>query len=976
MKQPIRKIQISIVGVPLFLMGLFLAGMLILQDSGFQKFLAVSLLVLIVLFIGLCHSISRPLYLISRSLHHQDAAPLAGLADERTEFGQLARLIQEFFRQREELIAEIQERQRAEQQLRLFSRAIEQSANLVMITDCEGIIEYVNPKFTQVTGYTEAEAIGANPRLLKSGRTTSEQYRRLWQTILAGSEWRGEFCNRRKDGTLYWELTSIAPLRDERGTTTHFLAIKEDITNRKKIEAALHASELKYRNVFATIGDALFLVDGRDGRILTVNPAACTLYGYSRKELLALKDIDLASDPTSDAQLPRAESRRLMDRWHRRKDGTAFPADLWVRHFNYKGHTITVAAVRDMSAQKLVERKVVRLNSLYAALSRTNAAIMRQAKPDDLFRQVCQIVAELEQIVLVSISFVNPETSWLEAAAYAGMPAALALHPTVPHAATDPSLAEAMGPCGMAFRLGNPVVSNDFLNDPDSGPWQEWANHLGVRAAAAFPLRRSGGVIGCLTACALELGFFADDITGLLTNLAGEVSFALDLFDRETQREVAAQHIQHMATHDPLTGLPNRTLLLDRLSQAIHGARRKQHYVGILFLDLDHFKTLNDSLGHDIGDQLLRAVTERLRDSVRQEDTLARQGGDEFILVLPDMAEPAFAGRVAEHLLRALRAPFALYHHIMHVNASIGISVYPVDSEDPMTLIRFADSAMYHAKAAGRADYVFFTSELNVRVSELFILSNQLRQALEREEFILHYQPQIDLATYRVTGMEALIRWRHPDKGLISPIKFIPIAEEAGLISAIGEWTLRTACAQARRWQDAGLPAVPIAVNLSAPQWLQPDLEKQVITALESQSLAPHLLELELTESLLMRDTDKMIQTMHRLRARGVRFAVDDFGIGYSSLSYLKQFPVDHLKIDQSFVRDIPADPDDAAIATAIIQLGKSLRLTVIAEGVETSAQLNFLREHGCDIAQGYYFSSPLPADGCAEFLARQSGVN
>ncbi|CDI04268.1 putative Diguanylate cyclase [Candidatus Competibacter denitrificans Run_A_D11] len=976
MKQPIRKIQISIVGVPLFLMGLFLAGMLILQDSGFQKFLAVSLLILIVLFIGLCHSISRPLYLISRSLHHQDAAPLAGLADERTEFGQLARLIQEFFRQREELIAEIQERQRAEQQLRLFSRAIEQSANLVMITDCEGIIEYVNPKFTQVTGYTEAEAIGANPRFLKSGRTASEQYRRLWQTILAGNEWRGEFCNRRKDGTLYWELTAIAPLRDERGTTTHFLAIKEDITNRKKIEAALHASELKYRNVFATIGDALFLVDGRDGRILTVNPAACTLYGYSRKELLALKDIDLASDPTSDAQLPRAESRRLMDRWHRRKDGTAFPADLWVRHFNYKGHTITVAAVRDMSAQKLVERKVVRLNSLYAALSRTNAAIMRQAKPDDLFRQVCQIVAELEQIVLVSISFVNPETSWLEAAAYAGTPAALALHPTVPHATTDPSLAEGMGPCGMAFRLGNPVVSNDFLNDPDSGPWQEWANHLGVRAAAAFPLRRSGGVIGCLTACALELGFFADDITGLLTNLAGEVSFALDLFDRETQREVVAQHIQHMATHDPLTGLPNRTLLLDRLSQAIHGARRKQHYVGILFLDLDHFKTLNDSLGHDIGDQLLRAVTERLRDSVRQEDTLARQGGDEFILVLPDMAEPAFAGRVAEHLLRALRAPFALYHHIMHVNASIGISVYPVDSEDPMTLIRFADSAMYHAKAAGRADYVFFTSELNVRVSELFILSNQLRQALEREEFILHYQPQIDLATYRVTGMEALIRWRHPDKGLISPIKFIPIAEEAGLISAIGEWTLRTACAQARRWQDAGLPAVPIAVNLSAPQWLQPDLEKQVITALESQSLAPHLLELELTESLLMRDTDKMIQTMHRLRARGVRFAVDDFGIGYSSLSYLKQFPVDHLKIDQSFVRDIPADPDDAAIATAIIQLGKSLRLTVIAEGVETSAQLNFLREHGCDIAQGYYFSSPLPADGCAEFLARQSGVN
>ena len=352
-----------------------------------------------------------------------------------------------------------------------------------------------------------------------------------------------------------------------------------------------------------------------------------------------------------------------MDRWHRRKDGTAFPADLWVRHFSYKGHTITVAAVRDMSAQKRAERKVVRLSNLYAALSRTNAAIMRQTKPDDLFQQVCQIIAELEQIALVEISFIDADTPWLKAAACAGLSAALAMHSAAPYAATDPGLPEGMGPCGMAFRLGNPVVSNDFLNDPDSGPWREWASGLDVRAVAAFPLRRSGAVVGCLTACALERGFFADDITGLLTNLAGEVSFALDLFDRETQREVAAQHIRHMATHDPLTGLPNRTLLLDRLAQAIHSARRKRHSVGVLFLDLDHFKTLNDSLGHDVGDQLLRAVTERLRGSIRQEDTLARQGGDEFILVLPDMAEPAFAGRVAEHLLRALRAPVALHHH-------------------------------------------------------------------------------------------------------------------------------------------------------------------------------------------------------------------------------------------------------------------------------------------------------------------------
>ena len=371
---------------------------------------------------------------------------------------------------------------------------------------------------------------------------------------------------------------------------------------------------------------------------------------------------------------------------------------------------------------------------------------------------------------------------------------------------------------------------------------------------------------------------------------------------------------------------------------------------------------------------MLQAVTERLRACIRQGDTLARQGGDEFILVLPEITEPAIAGRVAEHLLQALRAPFAVQEHLLHVNASIGISIYPVDAADPPTLIRFADNAMYQAKEAGRAGYVFFTSELNVQVSELFTLGNDLRRALEREEFVLHYQPQIDLNTRQLIGAEALIRWQHPKRGLIPPITFIPIAEETGLINAIGEWTLRTACAQNRRWQAAGLPTMPVAVNLSAKQWLQPHLENQVIDALQAAGLAPRWLELEITESLLMRDTEKMIETMHRLQVSGVQFAVDDFGIGYSSLSYLKRFPINRLKIDQSFVRDIPVDPDDTAIATAIIQMGKSLRLNVVAEGVESTEQLDFLRERGCDAAQGYYFSKPLPAEAFVQYYKRLSG--
>jgi diguanylate cyclase (GGDEF)-like protein len=445
------------------------------------------------------------------------------------------------------------------------------------------------------------------------------------------------------------------------------------------------------------------------------------------------------------------------------------------------------------------------------------------------------------------------------------------------------------------------------------------------------------------------------------------------LFERENQRKNAEEHLHQLATHDGLTSLPNRTLLLDRLAQAIHGAQRKQHCVGVLFLDLDHFKTINDSLGHIVGDRLLQAVTQRLRGCIRQEDTLARQGGDEFILVLPELPDPAAAGRVAEHLLQALRAPFELDRQVLHVGASIGISIYPVDSIDPSTLIRFADSAMYQAKAAGRANYAFFTAELNARVSELFTLSNELRQALERDEFVLYYQPLIELATGRPVGVEALIRWQHPQRGLVPPGRFIAIAEETGLIAPIGEWTLRTACAQGRLWQDAGLPPLSIAVNLSAKQWLQPDLENQVIDALQSAGLEPRWLELEITESLLMRDTDKMIETMRRLRAGGVQFVVDDFGIGYSSLSYLKRFPVSRLKIDQSFVRDIPGDSDDAAIATAIIQMGKSLRLTVVAEGIETSEQLHFLGERGCDEGQGYHFSKPLPAGECAAYLARLS---
>ncbi|MGB5062727.1 MAG: EAL domain-containing protein [Candidatus Competibacter sp.] len=966
MKPGHGKIQLRVFWLLFLAMVLSATGLAIQQSP---LFLGLNLLLLAVLAAVLFQWVSRPLQIIVHSLCQHDPAALGPLCDQDTEFGRIARLIRDFFQQQQQLTAEIQERRQVEQRLRRYSQALEQSANTVIITDRHGAIEYVNPKFSETTGYSQAEVIGANPRILKSGRTSREQYKRLWQTITGGGEWHGEFRNRHKDGTLYWESATIAPIRDDQGIVTHFVAIKEDITQRKRTEAALHASELKYRSVFATVGDALFLINNQDGRILSVNPAACKLYGYTREEFLALRDADLPANTNTSASGNVEElsqltsSRRFTDQAHRRKDGSVFPADLFVRHFIHRGHKITVAAIRDMTPQKLAERKIIRLGHFYAALSRTSAAIIRHAEPQELFQQICQIVIDLEQIQVVWIGFVNPESGWFQLAAHAGMAPEYLHYLTDAPISSDPSLPAGWSPAGRALRQGTPEVDNDFQDDCNPSAWRQTAHALSIQSGAAFPLRRGGPTVGCLCAYADERHFFDADITGLLASLAGELSFALDLFDHEAQRKIATERIHHLATHDPLTGLPNRALLIDRLTQAIHGAHRRQDYVGVLFLDLDRFKTINDSLGHGIGDQLLQAVTERLHGCVRQEDTLARQGGDEFILVLPGITEPAAAGRVAEHLLHALRAPFALNEHLLHINASIGISIYPVDAADPPTLIRFADSAMYQAKEAGRANYVFFTSELNVRVSELFTLGNELRHALEREEFVLHYQPQVDLNTQRLIGAEALIRWQHPKRGLIPPITFIPIAEETGLIDAIGEWTLRTACAQNRCWQDAGLPTVPVAVNLSAKQWLQPHLENQVINALQAAGLAPQWLELEITESLLMRDTEKMIETMRRLQMSGVQFAVDDFGIGYSSLSYLKRFPVNRLKIDQSFVRDIPADPDDTAIVTAIIQMGKSLRLNVVAEGVENTEQLNFLRESGCNAAQGYYFSKPLPAE-------------
>ncbi len=460
-----------------------------------------------------------------------------------------------------------------------------------------------------------------------------------------------------------------------------------------------------------------------------------------------------------------------------------------------------------------------------------------------------------------------------------------------------------------------------------------------------------------------------EDPAAPIHNRDGKVAGAVIVFHDVNQSRAMTLKLSHLAQHDFLTGLPNRVLLTEMLSQAIGQANRHEKRVALLYLDLDHFKHVNDSLGHGIGDQLLQSVAVRLGACVRGTDTVCRQGGDEFVILLAEIEHPQDAAQVAEKLRAALQVPQRIGGHELHVSVSIGISVYPDDGITADAVLQNADTAMYHAKADGRNSFQFFRADMNTQAVKRLDVESRLRRALDQEEFRLHYQPQIDLASGAMTGCEALIRWLDPDLGCVPPAQFVAIAEECGLIVPIGRWVLREACRQVQAWVNAGLKAVPVGVNISAVEFRHQGFIEGVAQILEETGLAPRLIEIELTESILMRDADSSARVLDALKAMGMQLAIDDFGTGYSSLSYLKRFPIDTLKIDQSFVRDIATDANDAAIVSAVIGMGKNLQQRVIAEGVETQAQVAFLRSQRCDEGQGFQFSYPLSPEDFALLL-------
>lgn len=609
-----------------------------------------------------------------------------------------------------------------------------------------------------------------------------------------------------------------------------------------------------------------------------------------------------------------------------------------------------------------------KLTDLHEASRSLLRVLARTSVQNDLLQTGIEALSKLLEAQYGAIAILD-ESGQLKQFVYTGM--------NIQQAHAINQAPEGKGLLGVVIRENVSLRLEDMGKDPRSIGFP--ANHPPMKSLLAVPISHQGHVFGRIYLSDKVDGEpFSEQDEELAFSFAHSLSLVLDNAYEMEEVKRTRQSLDYLAHFDTLTGLPNRALLKDRIHQAIAHAQRNEGMVGILFLDLDNFKLVNDTIGHTLGDLLLKRVVQRILACLREGDTAARLGGDEFIVMLPDMSDIQDAAKVANKILGSLMPPLAIDQHEIFVGASIGISIYPKNSKDSDQLLAEADSAMYHAKKLGKNNYQFFTPEMNNLAQKYMKLEKHLRRALEQHEFALYFQPQIEIATGRIIGMEALIRWFSPELGMVAPVDFIPLAEETGLIVPIGAWVLREACAQARFWRENGF-SIRVAVNLSSrqfhqvhnhPQYRHPLLDA-VMNALDETGLPPDLLELEITEGILMQRLDSTMEILNTLKCKGVRLSVDDFGTGYLSLSYLKRFPIDTLKIDRSFVNDITTDPSDKAIVAAITAMSQQLKLEVVAEGVETEAQLAFLRELHCHAFQGFYFSKPLPADEALLILQR-----
>ena len=992
-------------------------------------------------------------------------------------------------------------RRRCRNREMLLRDIIGASRDALIITDTEGRVVEWNPAAEEMFRRTRIEALGRTPQELTALDPGDIPYNP--SRPHTRSEAAVELMSRRSDGSEF-------PVEVLRATTgpTHApqrVQFVRDISGGRSLRHQLAESEVQLRLATEMADIAIWRYDfvsnqmfrtenhdrlyGRQGQVRwDIETFLQTIHPEDRERSAAVIQASVAPGGIDVYSL----DFRVI--W---PDGTLHW--LWAKgeviERDAQGQGVDVRGVLlDISERKSAEARLQRLTQLYAALSQSNQAIVRCTNEQELFPQICHDAVQFGGLRMAWIGMTDTDARLIRpvAASGAGVDYLKSIEISI-----EPDTPTGRGPTGTSVREERPVWCQDFQRDPTTAHWHQHGAQFGWRSSASLPLRRRGQTVGAFVVYSNVPDAFDEGSRNLLVEMAVDISFALDHFAGERERERAVEdlrasdlhlrtiietepecvkvldrsgaliemnsaglsmlevdsidaarrhglvefvlpehrapftalcqrvmngengtlefeivgakgthrwlethvapmrdaqgvvtsligvtrdvtelkrderQIQYLANFDMLTGLPNRNLLADHVNYAIDLMQHGHESLCVMFVDLDRFKDINDTLGHSLGDELLIEMGKRLQSVLRKSDTVSRLGGDEFVLVLPDSGARA-AAHVAEKLLKCISMPYHVGPYHLSVTASIGIAIYPHDGKDLESLSRSADTAMYQVKREGRNGYRFFTTEMQVRATRHMRLIHAMHRALEFEQFQLHYQPQIDIESGNVVGVEALLRWRHPEFGDVSPTEFIPIAEYSRLILPIGEWVLRTALRQLKSWLAHGHPPLFMAVNLSAVQFHYRNLPDLIRDILAEEQLSPSLLELELTESVAMHDPQGAIAVMDRLHEHGIRMSIDDFGTGFSSLNYLKKFKVRKVKIDQSFIREISANAEDRAIVSAIIGMSKSLSLQTIAEGVETAAQLTFLGEQGCDQAQGYYYCKPLPAAECEAFLTRR----
>ncbi len=722
-----------------------------------------------------------------------------------------------------------------------------------------------------------------------------------------------------------------------------------------------------------TIPD-LICLKNPEGVYLACNRQYELYYGAKEEDIVGKTDYDFVNKEQADSFRKNDRISMIAGKAIAKEEWLAFADNGYRGLFEIiktpmldnSGDLIGVLGIaRDITERKAAEAKVLRHMQLYAALSRCNKAIVHCANQDELFLEICRAAVQLGGMKMAWVGFIDPDTRMIRPAAYFGEGAEILQHVDI---SLDVDSPYGHGPTSVAIRTEQPFWCQDFINDPMTAPWHEQVAHAGWASSASLPLYLNGAVIGAFILYADVTNAFDDAARDLLVEMSRDISFALDNFSRETARKQAEQEVERLAFYDPLTNLPNRRLLHDHLHQSLAISGSNPHHGAVLYIDIDNFKTLNDTKGHSIGDLLLIEVANRVQGSLREGDTVARLGGDEFVVILNGLSvESPQAVSETEvfgyEILAVISEPYVLQGYEYHCTASMGICLFSNQGNTVDELLKYTDMSMYQAKRTGSNSIRFYDPAMQAALEIRASLEKDLRCALAENQFTLYYQMQID-HTGRICGAEALIRWLHPYRGMVSPAEFIPLAEETGLILPIGNWVLETACRQIKTWEtNPDINDLQIALNVSAPQFHQPDFVKQVRQTLLSHELDPSRLKLELTESLVLDDIEDTIVKMQQLREIGVRFSMDDFGTGYSSLHYLTKLPIDQLKIDQSFVRNIGVKESDAIIVQTIIGMAINLGIESIAEGVETEEQRAFLEQHGCNLFQGYLFSRPVPLD-------------